>query len=139
MSNVNCNYGDRTCLLRGRGSVNSKSGLVYRKLSNLAVSLYYLPFYISNIWQSNMVSIIEGVIYAGSLLLSVMVGALGISTLSRVPGLEGLKHLSTSEFATYASVSGVVFLLGMVLYRWPYMEKTMTFNQLKGESASIPS
>lgn len=82
-----------------------------------------------------MVSAIEGAIYGGSILLSILVGALGINTLSRVPGLESLKFLSTIDYALYSTLTGLGFLVALIIYRWPYMESSITFGQLKGESS----
>jgi hypothetical protein len=80
-----------------------------------------------------MVSTIEGVIYGGSVLLSTLVGAVGIHVLSRVPGLYGLNHLSTASYALYSTLTGLGFLAAVIIYRWPYMESALTFGQIKGQ------
>jgi hypothetical protein len=80
-----------------------------------------------------MVSAIEGVIYGGSALLSTIVGAVGLNVLSRVPGLHSLKELSTSSYALYSTLSGLVLLVAVILYRWPYMESALTFGQINGQ------
>lgn len=82
-----------------------------------------------------MVSALEGGIYGASALLSTLVGALGINTLSRVPGLESLKYLSTIDYALYSTLTGLGLLVALIIYRWPYMESSITFGQLKGESS----
>lgn len=82
-----------------------------------------------------MVSAIEGAIYGGSILLSILLGAFGINTLSRAPGLENLKYLSTIDYALYSTLTGLGLLVALIIYRWPYMESSITFGQLKGESS----
>lgn len=81
-----------------------------------------------------MVSAIEGAIYGASVLLSTLAGALGIHVMSRIPGLHSLNDLSTSNYALYSALTGLGLLVAVILYRWPYLESTLTFGQIKGQS-----
>jgi hypothetical protein len=80
-----------------------------------------------------MVRPLEGGIYVGATLLSVGVGALTLNALSRIPGLGDLKALSTINHLVLSSLSGLGVLFAIIIYRWPYKERTMSFRQLKGE------
>lgn len=80
-----------------------------------------------------MVRPLEGGIYAGVTLLSVGIGALMLNALARIPGLGDLKALSTSNYLVLSSLSGLGLLFAIIIYRWPYKERTMPFRQLKGK------
>jgi hypothetical protein len=79
-----------------------------------------------------MVNLLEGGIYTSATLLSVAVGALGLNALSRLPGLENLKDMTTLTYLTWSALGGLSTLLAIIVYRFPYKERTMPYRQLKG-------
>lgn len=84
-----------------------------------------------------MVSFFEGAIYLAAVILSTLAGAGTLVGLSHVPALalaDRLGDLSRSTWWIYAFAVGGTALVGLILYRWPYMERTITFRQLKGRS-----
>lgn len=84
-----------------------------------------------------MLSTFEVAIYFAAVVLSTLAGAavLSIPTSFRsiFVDVDNLGRLAW--WATSAGIGGAA-LLAVVLYRWPYMERKITFRQLKGESYS---
>jgi hypothetical protein len=83
-----------------------------------------------------MVRPLEAGIYAAGSLLSIGAGALTLNALARFPGLGDLKNLSTIHHLGLSSLVGLGVLFAIIVYRWPYKERTMSFRQLKGESVT---
>jgi hypothetical protein len=118
------------------------SGMSRDSISGIVITVFVLGIPIAStsllslslLSLSIMVSALEGAVYGASALLSTLVGALGINTLSRVPGLESLKHLSITGYALYSTLTGLGILVALIIYRWPYMERSITFGQLKGKT-----
>lgn len=82
-----------------------------------------------------MTSIFEIAIYIAAVVLSTLAGAAVLSIpLSFRSSLVDVDNMSRLGWWGLAAVIGGVTLLGVVLYRWPYMERKITFRQLKGTS-----
>lgn len=80
-----------------------------------------------------MVSIFEIAIYVAVLLISTLAGAVVLVGAALHPSVfGGLSDLSRTTWWSSAAGVGGILLLGVVLYRWPYMERKITFRQLKG-------
>lgn len=87
-----------------------------------------------------MVSIFEIAIYTAAVGLSTLAGAtvLSIPTSLRSVFVDVDTLGRLAWWATSAVIGGVA-LLAVILYRWPYMERKITFRQLKGEFYSPSS
>lgn len=80
-----------------------------------------------------MVSILDSIIYVVAAGVSTLPGAAILYAMSLHPAIfPGLSELSTTMWwLSAAGISGVI-LGGIVLYRWPYMERKISFRELKG-------
>lgn len=84
-----------------------------------------------------MASIFALAAYSAAIIVSTATGAAVLLALSHYAAILGTSQVDAlSRGAWWSSAAGLggVILLVIVLYRWPYMERTISFRQLKGAS-----